>query len=91
VGVYLLSLLPVVPNGDFYGTALLCGLIVLLARQLQLGFLGSVFLIILGYFVQDLSHLGTGEKTFQSSYSAGGHVRQSDENTMLLLIYLFTD
>lgn len=74
MAVYLLSLLPVVPNGDFYGTVFLCGAIVLIARQLKLGFWASLALVVTGYLLQDLSHLGTGELTFQSTYSAGGHV-----------------
>ena len=32
----------------------------------------SILFIILGYVLQDLSHLATGEKTFQSTYSNGG-------------------
>ncbi len=74
VSIYLLSLLPVVPNGVFLGTALMCGLIVYLARQLKFGIMGSLGLIAIGYLIQDLSHLGTGEETFQSTYSAGGQV-----------------
>ena len=71
---YLLSLLPIVPNGDFYGTALFCGLIVLAARLLKLGTVTAVSLIVIGYMLQDLSHLATGEQTFQSTYSEGGSV-----------------
>ena len=77
MGLYLLSLLPIVPNGDFYGTALFCGFIVLVARNLKLGVLSAITLIVIGYFIQDLSHLGTGEATFQSTYSDGGHVKLS--------------
>ena len=71
---YLLSLLPIVPNGDFYGTALFCGLIVLASRLLKLGTVTAVSLIVIGYMLQDLSHLATGEATFQSTYSEGGSV-----------------
>jgi uncharacterized membrane protein YGL010W len=71
---YLLSLLPIVPNGDFYGTAIFCAIIVLCARLLKLGTVAALSLIVLGYALQDLSHLGTGEATFQSTYSEGGHV-----------------
>jgi hypothetical protein len=74
VFLYLLSLLPIVPNGDFYGTAIFCGLIVLAARLLKLGTITAASLIVLGYVLQDLAHLGTGESTFQSTYSEGGHV-----------------
>lgn len=72
---YLLSLLPIVPNGDFYGTAIFCAIIVLCAKMLKLGTAAALSLIVLGYALQDLSHLGTGEATFQSTYSEGGHVR----------------
>jgi hypothetical protein len=33
-----------------------------------------VALVVIGYILQDLAHMGTGEKTFQSTYSAGGQV-----------------
>ena len=77
VGLYLLSLLPIVPNGDFYGTLLFCGAIVLVSRQLKMGLVTSLALVVLAYLLQDLSHLGTGEATFQSTYSDGGHVKLS--------------
>ena len=73
--IYLISLLPAVPNGVFIGTSLFCGVITLAAKELRLTLVSSVMLIILGYILQDLAHMGTGEKTFQSSYSAGGDVR----------------
>lgn len=72
--VYLLSLAPAVPNGVFAGTALLCAVIVLLARKVRLGTKSSLVLIAAGYLLQDLAHMGTGEETYQSTYSAGGHI-----------------
>lgn len=72
--VYLLSLLPIVPNGTFAGTMFLCGMIVFLARKLKLNVLWSVVFIVVGYGLQDLAHICTGEKTFQSTYSAGGAI-----------------
>ena len=74
VFLYLLSLLPIVPNGDFYGTAIFCALILLSARLLKLGTVPAISLIMIGYVLQDLSHLATGESTFQSTYSDGGSV-----------------
>lgn len=71
---YLLSLLPTLPNGVFAGTVILCGIILACSRQLKLGFKTSIAFVVLGYLLQDLAHLGTGEQTFQSTYSAGGHV-----------------
>lgn len=71
---YLLSLLPIVPNGVFYGTAFLCMLIVLTCRYLKLSVISSLAFIFLGYILQDLSHMATGEETFQSTYSKGGHI-----------------
>lgn len=74
-GIYLLSLLPVVPNGVFLGTALLCCVIVMLARKLELNVVSSMAFVVFGYILQDLSHMGTGEKSFQSTYTeGGGHV-----------------
>ena len=96
VFLYLLSLLPIVPNGDFYGTAIFCALIVLAARLLKLGTVTAASLIVLGYVLQDLAHLGTGESTFQSTYSEGGHVsfgslqtRTMSFSTDLYLLHYF--
>lgn len=72
---YLLSLLPVLPTGDFYGTALLCMIIVMCSRVFRLTFWHAAIFVAVGYVLQDLAHIATGEKTFQSTYSAGGHVR----------------
>jgi uncharacterized membrane protein YGL010W len=72
--VYLLSLLPAVPNGVFAGTAILCGIIVYFARRLRLNYIAAILFIAAGYLLQDLAHIGTGEKTYQSTYSAGGQV-----------------
>jgi uncharacterized membrane protein YGL010W len=58
--LYLLSLLPAVPNGVFAGTALLCGLIVLAARTVRLSVMSSLILVVLGYLLQDMAHLATG-------------------------------
>lgn len=73
--VYLLSLLPIVPNGIFAGTVVLSGIILYFVRRLRLNLFGSLAFIVMGYMLQDLAHWGTGEKTFQSTYSAGGSVR----------------
>jgi uncharacterized membrane protein YGL010W len=89
VALYLLSLLPILPNGDFYGTVILSASILLVARQLRLGFLMSAALIILGYLLQDLAHLGTGEETFQSTYSGGGHVRPFRTQLLTHLLHFF--
>lgn len=78
--VYLLTLLPVLPSGEFVGTALILSIILLAARTIKVHFIVSLGLIIAGYLLQDLAHLGTGEATFQSSYSAGGQVRHSHVN-----------
>lgn len=72
--LYLLSLLPALTNGVYIGTALMCALIVYVTRSLKLSVVASASLIVLAYALQDLAHLGTGEKTFQSTYSNGGHV-----------------
>mmetsp|Transcript_20457 Transcript_20457/g.56753 ORF Transcript_20457/g.56753 Transcript_20457/m.56753 type:complete len:719 (-) Transcript_20457:122-2278(-) len=72
--IYLLSLAPAVPNGVFAGTAFLCGIIVLLARKVRFGAFSSILLICFSYLLQDLAHMGTGEETYQSTYSDGGHI-----------------
>lgn len=74
VSIYLLSLLPTVPNGIFVGTLFLSILIIYTTRQLKLNIPGALAFMAVSYLIQDLSHLGTGEETFQSTYSAGGHV-----------------
>jgi hypothetical protein len=71
-GIYLLSLLPYVPNGVFVGTFILSVGVVLMAKYLRLGFLAALGLVVAGYVLQDVAHLVTGEKTFQQSYTAGG-------------------
>jgi hypothetical protein len=71
---YLLSLLPAVPNGVFVGTAILCGLIIFMAKQWKLSLPFAIFVVICGYMIQDMAHLATGEPTYQSSYSDGGQV-----------------
>ena len=53
---------------------LLCAVIVYFVRKLKLNVYGSLAFIVMGYMLQDLSHWGTGEKTFQSTYSAGGSI-----------------
>lgn len=74
IAIYLLSLLPAVPNGVFAGTALLCLAILFMAKNLKLSTAGSIAFIAVGYLLQDLSHMGTGEATYQASYSNGGHI-----------------
>lgn len=76
--VYYLSLLTSVPIGVFIGTTITCALCVQLARTIRLGFVSSLGVIFIAYVAQDLSHLLTGEPTFQGSYSNGGHINLSD-------------
>jgi uncharacterized membrane protein YGL010W len=73
--LYLISLLPVLPSGDFLGTVFLCAVIVQCSRLVKLNLLKASALIIASYLLQDFAHFLSGEKTFQSSYSAGGQVR----------------
>lgn len=71
---YLLSLLPILPSGDFYGTVLLCAAIIFCSRAFRLTFFEAMAFVVIGYVLQDMSHIATGEPTFQGTYSAGGHV-----------------
>ena len=71
---YIMTLLPTVSSGVLFGTALMTFIIVISSRKLQLGLWKSLSCIVLGYLLQDLSHFLTGESTFQSTYSDGGHV-----------------
>jgi uncharacterized membrane protein YGL010W len=87
---YLLSLLPILPSGDFYGTALLCFVIVFCSRVFRLKFVHAVILVALGYVLQDLSHVATGESTFQSTYSNGGHVSLIFENDKIFLLLILS-
>lgn len=87
--VYLLSLLPTVPNGVFLGTAALCGIIILLAKYLKLSLPVALVVIVCGYLVQDMAHLATGEPTFQSSYSNGGQVCSFVDRTLFLSSFHF--
>lgn len=70
---YLTILMPMVPVGVFIGTAIMCAIIALLARNISHSGV-ALSLIVLGYLLQDLSHLATNEATYQSSYSNGGQV-----------------
>lgn len=72
--IYILNLAPEVSNGVFIGTVAMVGLILHFVRKLNLSWTMSILFIILGYVLQDLSHLATGEKTFQSTYSNGGSI-----------------
>lgn len=72
--LYLFSLLREVSNGVFIGSCILSAVLLYVSRVLRLGMKESVALIVFGYALQDLAHLATGEKTFQSVYSNGGHV-----------------
>lgn len=83
MSLYVLSLLPIVPNGVFAGTVLLCGVIVWLARQSKLSFVAAISLIVIGFVLQDLAHMGTGEITFQSTYSDGGNIDLGNPITWL--------
>lgn len=58
----------------FVGTGLLSMAILFFARQLRLNWFASLSIIVIGYILQDFAHLLAGEDTYQSSYSAGGHV-----------------
>lgn len=89
MSVYLLSLLPAVPNGVFAGTAFLCAVIVFLASKWKVSFLFAIGMIVCGYMLQDMSHLATGERTFQASYSNGGHVSNSPCILLHCIIVLF--
>eukprot|EP00045_Choanoeca_perplexa_P007940 m.72844 g.72844 ORF g.72844 m.72844 type:complete len:682 (-) comp14286_c0_seq1:136-2181(-) len=71
---YVLALIPVVSPAVFYGTAITTAIIILAAARLKLSVIMSLVLLIISYFLQDLAHYLTGEATFQSTYSAGGHV-----------------
>jgi len=86
--VYLLSLLPAVPNGVFIGTAFLCGLIVFLAKQWKLNLPMALLMVVCGYLIQDLAHMATGEETFQASYSDGGQI---DLNKPIFWLFSFLE
>lgn len=71
---YLLSLLPILPSGDFYGTVLMSIIIVFCSRAFRLTFFEAMAFVVIGYVLQDMSHIATGEPTFQGTYSDGGHI-----------------
>eukprot|EP01041_Mallomonas_annulata_P007448 gene7448-15233_t len=79
-GLYLLSLLPSLSLGVFVGSALVCLVLVLCARKFKFGVFSSIFIMIASYFLQDLAHIICNEKTFQSTYSAGGQMDTSNLN-----------
>ena len=75
---YLLSLIPLISIGAWIGTAIMLGFILLAIRAMSLKSTTtlylSIILLISGYILQDVSHIITGEETFQSTYSNGGHI-----------------
>lgn len=74
LAVYLLTLLPVLPSGEFIGTMLVFGAVVMISAKIELSYWAAAAAMVAGYLLQDLAHLGTGEATFQSTYSGGGAV-----------------
>ncbi|EDQ86350.1 uncharacterized protein MONBRDRAFT_33820 [Monosiga brevicollis MX1] len=71
---YLLALVPILNPLVLAGTAALVLAINVAAVRLRLTVIMSLVLLIATYFLQDLAHYLTGEATFQSTYSAGGHI-----------------
>lgn len=69
--VYCASLLSSVSVGSYLGTVLMCGVLLVASRMVLLNVYFSVALIGLAYLMQDAAHFATGEKTMQSSYTAG--------------------
>ena len=47
---------------------------VYISIKVEISCIGAITMLICSYALQDLAHLGTGEKTHQSSYSNGGHI-----------------
>lgn len=75
VFLYLISLLPTLTAGVYIGTAVMCIFIVAATRSLKLSTFTACVSIAVCYALQDLAHMGTGEKTMQSVYSgSNGHV-----------------
>ncbi len=75
---YLLSLIPLISIGTWIGTAVMLCFILLAIRAMTLksttSYYLSITMLIAGYALQDLAHVITGEETFQSTYSNGGHI-----------------
>ena len=88
--LYLLSLSGMgLTAGVYIGTALACALIVYMTRALKLSVVTSLAIIVVAYALQDLAHMGTGEATFQSTYSDNsGHVSVSWHPLVLPLLLL---
>jgi hypothetical protein len=74
---YILNLVASVPLGVFLGTFVTLAVCLFGAYKLRLGLFPALVLIALAYVLQDLAHMMTGEQTLQSTYSAGGHVRDN--------------
>jgi uncharacterized membrane protein YGL010W len=87
---YLVSLLPILPIGEFVGTVLVCAAIVLGSKLIKFNLWTGFTIVIFSYILQDLAHYFTGEKTFQSTYSAGGHVRTTFVFSLFICLISFT-
>jgi hypothetical protein len=72
--IYCLSLIPRVSFGALIGTVILMSGILHSSRKLDLNKWQSIGIIVAAYILQDLAHIITGERTFQSTYSAGGQI-----------------
>ena len=71
---YMVSLLPALPVGVYVATLLMSFFVVMMTNRWKLKPLLSLVMVGFGYVAQDMAHLYTGEPTFQSSYSDGGHI-----------------
>lgn len=71
---YALRLISDVSSETFATTALLLIFIFAIDNYVNVGWKTALILIVLSYGGQDLAHVLTGEKTYQSSYSDGGQV-----------------
>ena len=87
---YLLQLVATVPTGVFCGTLAILAACLFFAHRNKLGLFSSLLVIALAYAAQDLAHIIVDEKTFQATYSAGGHVSETrpDTRASFIISYL---
>jgi len=80
---YVLTLVAVeqLPLSVFFGTTALVFVIMMSSRALKLNMISSFVCIALGYGLQDLAHIITGEKTYDSTYALSGELDVSSLST----------
>lgn len=89
--IYVLSLVQTVSFGVLLGTAMLCFIIVMSSRHFQLSLWYSLVCVALGYGLQELAHMITGEIPYDSSYAIKKPISDIDLTSLQIWSTFFID